>query len=210
MESCGERCYRVDTGPEYDSSTLWWWVREEDCEPCEALEHIPTPYHGSHEHHVALNAEHQRKLKKGETKMKYKRLKTISLSLLWAAQPDRGCVDFLKEWAIFMNWFVLEAGESWPGQMKFSTPWAAMYDVFLQEMKEHAHSSVWLDFMEKHGFIEKEFEPFSVVIGINSEAEALRLSAKGRCGNPGSRNVNNGDPISVQIDAQLKAHGVKV
>ena len=88
---------------------------------------------------------------KKETPMKYKQLKPISLELLWDAQLDKNDPEFLKEWAVFMNWSSL-CGSMW------SRPWiaASMYSEFIKDMKTNDHGPAWLSFMERHGFIEKE------------------------------------------------------
>lgn len=154
------------------------YIRKAHCEPCEAPEHIPTPYYGSHEHHVALNVEYQRKLKKGDTKMKYKQLKPISLELLWNAQPDKERHEFLVEWGMFMNWFAADVKNLRSGSTVsfYRATWAERAVIeFFDAMKKHDHGSVWLYYMEKHGFIEKESEPVIVTLQIKDEKDAKGL-----------------------------------
>lgn len=112
----------------------------------------------------------------------YKQLKPISLEKLWEAQPDHDCSEFLSEWAVFMNWFVLASHLYFPSQIGWSSEWIKFHDTFSNDMKTHDHGPTWLGFMERHGFIEevREFVPYDIAIRINSveEEEGLKLGVK--------------------------------
>ena len=132
--------------------------------------------------------------------MKYKQLKPISLEKLWDAQPHKTCIDFLTEWAVFMNWMTqLERNVGWP------TTWKATYETFMFAMKTHSHSATWLGYMEKHGFIAKEFEPFDLMIPIPDVAFAIDFY------NALNKSQNYLCTVAREsLGRQLKAHGIEV
>lgn len=75
-----------------------------------------------------------------------------------------------------MNWAALSLGIS------FFANWGTdRLGIFLGNMDGHAHATTWLDYMEKHGFIEKvskQFEPFDITITVANKAEEAWLMDK--------------------------------
>ena len=136
---------------------------------------------------------------KKETPMKYKQLKPISLEKLWDAQTAKACVDFLKEWAVFMNWIA---------QSNRCPTWDTEFDhtfgTFMRDMKNNPHATTWLGYLEKHGFIKKEFEPFEITLPVNFE-ERLMKSIQAW-----PLRIDRHSVWGEAICDQLKAHGIKV
>ena len=182
--------YRVKprkSGRDYGIVDSCQTIRPLDCEPCEAPD--------NHELHVRLHQEYERKLK--EPRMKYTQKKPISLEKLWDAQTDKEDVEFLKEWAVFMNWTVLALEPSFFGNWD-----KEQLDVFFKDMKDHDHGTTWLSFMERHGFIEKEFEPFDVVLRVEHKESAVSLLVD-------KIRIPSGSFWGMDIRDQLKAHGIE-
>jgi len=136
---------------------------------------------------------------KKETKVKYTQTKPISLEKLWDAQTAKACVDFLKEWAVFMNWIA---------QSNRCPTWDTEFDhtfgTFMRDMKNNPHATTWLGYLEKHGFIKKEFEPFEITLPVNFE-ERLMKSIQAW-----PLRIDRHSVWGEAICDQLKAHGIEV
>jgi len=132
-----------------------------------------------------------------ETKMKYKQLKPISLEKLWDAQPHKTRIDFLIEWAVFTNWIFQSAYN-----IQWKKEWNFTYEGFMSCTKKNGHAATWLGYMERHGFIKKEFAPFDVTIRVDSEHSAAVLEKGMRLHCLPSQ--------AEDVHDQLKAHGIEV
>ncbi len=133
---------------------------------------------------------------KKETPEKYKQVQEISIKILWDAQPDPSCNDFIHEWAQFMNFL---SQDMWP------TRWEIVWDLSTVEkllscLKAHEHGPAWLSFMERHGFIEKVFDPFDVVLRVKHEESVASLLVD-------KIRIPSGSFWGMDIRDQLKAHG---
>ena len=195
-------------------------IFKRDCEPCESPEKNPeflspsdldanlgTAIRYNHDKHVKLHAEYGERLWQAflknalktekETPMKYKQLKPISLADLWHAQDDTGADGFMEEWALFMNWISADF-ES----LKWTKLWGhdVTADIILLMETGDSHGHTWLKYMEKHGFIEKVFEPFDVVLRVEHKESAVSLLVD-------KIRIPSGSFWGMDIRDQLKAHG---
>ena len=144
---------------------------------------------------------------KKETPMKYKQLKPISLEKLWDAQPDKTCVDFLKEWAVFMNMCAIDSfgtipwGYDWTPTSTNGDPLIARF--FEGRGKFEGRTQAMLDYAERHGFIAKEFEPFEIALPVNFGERFMKSTQW-------PLRIDRHSVWGEAICDQLKAHGIKV
>jgi len=122
-----------------------------------------------------------------EAKVKYKVLKQVTFGAIAKAQKDNMSEEFLTEYG--------RARLRFPDHRSMD----AIEPYYVEMLAET--KPTWAKFLEKHGFIAKEFEPFDVVIRVYSEADAVGL-------------LNSVGMVRVymreQIESQLKAHGIEV